>query len=163
MKITKSEQGFAHILIVLLVLVLVGGVGFYVFNKSQNNSNPLTSNTKKSKPRAHPGVITSEVFAASIDANNAPVSPVTTFAENTPKIYTSLGLNGAKASQRLEYTRYLNGKFVDKGSIPLTKDGARYASIIFDLKPGKTHPKGTYLIKTYTNGIFEKSASYQVQ
>lgn len=164
MKSLKNERGFVHlVLVVTLVLALVVGVGLYVYgkqaNKTTTSSTAVPTTTKK---LTHPGVVKSEVFAASLDATGAPVNPTRTFTINTPKIYVAVGLKNAKVSQRIEYTRYLNGKFVDNGSIPV-KDGAKYASFDFDLKSGKTRPKGTYLVKTYTNGIFERSASYTVQ
>jgi hypothetical protein len=161
MKTFKSEQGFAHLtLVLLLVVVLVGGVGYYVYNNQKSET--TTGTTTKTTKKAAPGVVKSETFAASLDAAGAPVSPTNKFSADTPKIYVSLGLSSAKATQRVEYTRHLNGKFVDNGSIPV-KDGAKYASFAFSLKPGKTHPKGTYLVKTYTNGAFERSATYTVQ
>ncbi len=163
MKNLKSEKGFADLLvIVVVVVVLVAGVGYYVLNRQKSK----TSSNLQSTPTAkvtHPGVIQSEVFASSIDAASAPVKTATTFSPTEPKIYVAVGLKNAKTTQRVEYTRYLNGKFVDNGSIPLTKDGANYASFGFVLNTGKTHPKGTYLVKTYTNGIFERSATYKVQ
>jgi hypothetical protein len=164
MKSLKKEQGFVHLaLVVIVVLALVVGVGLYVYNRQQSKT--TTSNTSTpttTKKLSHPGVVMSEVFAASLDATGASVNPTRTFAANTPKIYVVLGLANAQAAQRVEYTRYLNGKFVDNGSIAV-KNGAKYASFVFSLQPGKMHPKGAYVIKTYTNGIFERSATYTVQ
>ncbi|GAC1502821.1 MAG: hypothetical protein NVS1B10_07700 [Candidatus Saccharimonadales bacterium] len=161
MKTLKSENGFAPLVLVFLVVAVVGGVGFYIINKNNNINNNSISNPVRHVKR--PGIIVSEKFSTSIDASNAAISPTTKFTSSTPKIYVSLGLKNAKISQKLEYTRYLNGKYVDKGSIPVPKDGAKYASFIFDLKQGKTHPAGKYIVKTYTNGVYEKSASYKVQ
>ncbi len=162
MKNLKSEKGFAHILIIVLVLVLIAGAGFYVINrqKSATTNNATTTSATKVSP---PGVVQSEVFASSLDTSGAPVKTATTFSPTEPKIYVVVGLKNAKTTQRVEYTRYLNDKFVDNGSIPVSKDAAKYASFGFVLNPGKTHPKGTYLVKTYTNGIFERSATYKVE
>ncbi len=163
MKSAKNEKGFAHlVLVVILVLALVVGVGLYVYNNQKNKTTTSNTPAPAAKKLTHPGIIKTEVFASSLDATGAPVSPTTKFSPTTPKIYVAIGLNSAKASQRVEYTRYLNGKFVDNGSA-LLKDGARYASFVFSLKSGKTHPKGTYTVKTYTNGVFERSATYTVQ
>lgn len=163
MKSLKTEKGFAEVLIIAVILVvLVAGVGFYVLNRQKSpisSSTPATSTAKVS----HPGVITSELFAASIDTTGAPVKPNKTFSPTEPKIYVAVSLSNAKTAQKLEYTRYLNGKFVDNGSIAASKDGAKYAAFGFALKAGKTHPKGIYLVKTYTNGVFERSATYTVQ
>ncbi len=162
MKTPKSERGFAHYLALLvIVLVLVAGAGVYLYHHQKTKT--TTATNASVKKLSHPGVIQSEVFASSLDASGAPVQPSGKFSTTTPKIYVSVGLSNAKTTQRLEYTRYLNGKFVNNGSIPVTKDSAKYASFAFALKPGKTHLKGTYLVKTYTNGIFEKSATYTVE
>ena len=162
MKTSKSGRGFVHHLALLVVaLVLVAGVGAYVYNHQKTKS---TSTTNASvKKFSHPWIIQSVVFASSLDANGAPVQPTNKFSTTTPKIYLALGLSNAKMTQKLEYTRYLNGKFVNNGSIHTAKDNAKYASFAFGLKPGKTHVKGTYLVKTYTNGIFEQSATYTVE
>jgi hypothetical protein len=158
MKSPKSERGFAHLaVVVVLVLALIVGVGLYVY-KSSKNTTPVLTNIKIT----HPGLVKSEVFATSLDAMGAPVNPIGTFATTIPKIYVGLALNNAKATQKIEYTRYLNGEFVDNGSTSV-KDGAKYASFVFSLKSNKTHPKGTYVVKTYTNGVFERSATYKVQ
>ncbi len=163
MRNLKSEKGLADLLIIVVVLVvLVAGVGFYVLNRQKSTTSSNTQTTPTAKV-SHPGVVQSEVFTSSIDAAGAPVKSATTFIPTEPKIYVAVGLKNAKTTQRVEYTRYLNGKFVDNGSIPVTKDGAKYTSFGFVLNTGKTHPKGTYLVKTYTNGIFERSATYKVQ
>jgi hypothetical protein len=164
MKSAKSEKGFAHLALVVLVLTLVAAAGLYVYSnqKDKTTTKSTPTNTAATKKLTHPGVVKSEVFAASLDKAGAPVSPTSKFTTTTPKIYVALGLNNAKASQRVEYTRYLKGKFVDNGSIPV-KDSAKYATFNFGLKSGQTRPKGTYVIKTYTNGVFERSATYTVE
>ncbi len=162
MKNLKSEKGFANILIIVLVLVLIAGVGFYVLNRQKSATTNKATTTPSAKV-SHPGVVQSEVFASSIDPAGVPVKTATTFSPTEPKIYVAVDLKNAKTTQRVEYTRYLNGKFVDNGSIPVSKDGAKYASFGFVLNPGKSHTKGTYLVKTYTNGIFERSATYKVE
>ena len=162
MKTTKSEAGFAHLVIIVLVLALVVGAGYYVLSK-QKSANSTSTAATSAKTLSHPGIVQSELFASSVDTSGAPVKPTKTFSVTEPKIFVVVGLNNAKTTQRIEYTRYLNGKFVDNGSISVSKDGAKYASFSFVVNPGKTHPKGTYLVKTYTNGVFEKSASYKVE
>lgn len=163
MKTSKSEQGFTHLLVIAVIVLAVAGVGFYVFNKSKSTGSSSPTAVTTTKKASHPGVVRSELFASSLDVSGAPAQPTRTFPDTTPKIYAALRLNGAKTTQKLEYTRYLNGKYVDHGSIPITKDNAKYASIVFNLKPGKTHVKGRYLVKTYTNGVFERSAGYTIQ
>lgn len=162
MKSLRNERGFAHLALLLIVVIaLVVGVGLYVY-KNQNAKTTTSTTPIVTKKLSHPGVVKSEVFAASLDTAGMPSNPTSKFSATAPNVYVSLSLNNAKASQRVEYTRYLNGKFVDNGSIPV-KDGAKYASFNFALKSGQTRPKGTYVVKTYTNGVFERSATYTVQ
>lgn len=149
---------------ILIGLLLISGTVFYSFSSSQNSQTTLSASYLKTDPKkTSPGVIQSEDFAVSVDENGKQVKLATAFPKTAEKIYMVLGLEGAKLSQRLEYTRYLNGKFVDKGSIQLPVDDARYASIAFRLKEGKLHPKGTYEVKAYTDGAFERSAQYVVK
>ncbi len=162
MKSAKDEKGVAHFgLLLIVVLALVVGVGLYVHN-NQKSKSPTGTTASTTKKLTHPNVVKSEVFATSLDTSGAPISPTDKFTPTTPKIYVALGLSNAKATQRVEYTRYRDGKFVDNRSAAL-KDGAKYAYFVFDLKTGKKHPKGTYTVKTYTNGVFERSAIYTVQ
>lgn len=163
MKSAKNEKGFAHLaLLLIVVLALVVGAGLYVYNNQRHKTTTSGTSAPAVKKLTHPGTVSSEAFAASLDAAGAPASLTNKFTATTPKIYVALGLSNVKVSQRVEYTRYLNGKFVDNGSAPL-KDGAKYVSFVFGLKSGKTHSKGTYIVKTYTNGVFERSATYTVQ
>jgi len=159
----KSEQGFTHLVLIALMVLIVGVVGFYVFNNTRSSKTQSPTVPTQAKKISHPGIIQSEVFASSLDTSGAAVQPTNAFPSATPKIYVTVGLKGAKTTQKFEYTRYLNDKFVDNGSIVVTKDSAKYASFAFVAKPGKTHVKGIYLVKTYTNGVFERSAIYTVQ
>lgn len=156
MSSTNNQRGFAHLaLLLVVILALVVGVGTYVY-KNQ------TKTTTTNKSLVHPGVVKSAVLAPSLDVAGAPVSPISTFSTTTPNVYVALGLNSATTAKHVEYTRYLNNKFVDHGSIPV-KPGAKYVTFNFGLKAGQTRPKGNYVVKTYTNGIFERSAKYTVQ
>lgn len=154
----KSQQGFTTLIVVFIVVAAIAAVGLYVV-KNQTSKSATTAAVQSTRP----GIVASEVFASSLDANGVAVKPTKVFSQTEPTIYTAMNLNGAKANQRLEYTRYLNGKYVDKGSLSVTKADPKHASIAFKLKPGLTHPKGVYNVKTYSNGVFERSAKYTVQ
>lgn len=161
MKSVKSERGSIDLIIVaVLVVALIIGLGWYFFSHQSNKPIANSSTTPVSSKAT---LITSEQFASTLDANGAAVSPTNTFKTDTPKIYVAISLENTKQNQRVEYTRYLNDKFVDNGSIAISKDGVKNASFAFTLKQGATHAKGTYLVKTYVNGVFESSASYTVQ
>jgi flagellar basal body-associated protein FliL len=165
MKSFKSEQGFSHIVLLVILAVVVAGVGFFAYQRVHN------ANTAKStvdlpsaaKSAKSPRVIQTEKFSTSVGANGAVINSTSTFAPTDKKIYTVLSLKNAKVGQRLEYVRYLNNKFVDNGSVAVSKDGAQYAGFGFTLKPGKAHPKGIYRVKVYTDGSYETAANYTVK
>lgn len=158
MKNAKSQQGFTTLILVAVIVAAIAAVGLYVV-KNQTSKSVDTATVKSTRP----GIVASEIFASSLDAKGAAVQPSKTFSPTTPTIYTVMNLKGAKANQRLEYTRYLNGKYVDKGSLNIAKADPKHAMVTFSLKPGLTHPKGVYNVKTYSNGVFERSAKYTVQ
>lgn len=160
----KNERGSVElILVAVIVVAIIGALGYVTYsNMQKNTAGKPAADTSQKKTLTHPDIITSAVFTTSVDSTGAPVGSTTEFTPSTPKVYVVLGLKNAKASQRVEYTRYLNGKFVDNGSIPL-KDNAKYASFAFTLQPGKTRPTGTYIVKVYTNGVYERSATYTVK
>lgn len=162
-QVGKNEQGSAELILVIVIIVaIIGAVGYVAYLRLQSQPSTTTSSITPTKQLTHPGTVNSVVFAASIDNMDAPISPTASFTTSIPKIYVVLGMVNAKASQRVEYTRYLNGKFVDNGSIPV-KDGAKYASFAYSIQPGKMHLIGTYTVKLYTDGVYERSAIYSVQ
>jgi hypothetical protein len=165
MKIIRSEQGLGQLVIIVSGLILVIGLILYSFNSARDiNARASTASASSKAPEtSSPGVIQFEYFAANVDENGKQIKSTNIFPDTVKKVYVVLGLRGAKMSQKLEYTRYLNNKFVDKGEILVPVDNAKYASIVFDLNSGKVRTKGVYLVKTYTDGAFERSASYTIQ
>lgn len=156
----ENERGsIGLVAVIIIVLVVIGALGYVAYNQFLKPSTNTAKTTTSSVQVKHPGVSTSVVFAPDIDSAGAPVNSSTNFTVSTPKIYMVVSLTAANVSQRVEFTRYLNGKFVDNGSITL-KDGAKYASFLFTLQVGKARPIGTYVVKVYTNGIYERSATY---
>jgi hypothetical protein len=163
-RVRKNENGSTELIVIgFIVILIVGALSYILFSRLQTNSNKTTATSASQTTKlSHPGIIASEVFAPSIDSSGAPLGQVMSFMTSTPKIYAVLGLSDAKATQHIEYTRYLDGKFIDNGSVPI-KDGAKYASFSFALLPGKAHAPGTYIVKVYTDGVYERSATYTVK
>ncbi len=125
-----------------------------------------TSTPQPTLPRSKaPGVISNALTAKAIDPKTGEaVNPTSTFAPIDKSIYLVLTLKNPKVGSRYAFTRYLNGKFLDNGSLPVTKLTTNNVSFVWALKKiGATHPIGSYKVKVYTNGIFEKEISYQVQ
>ena len=150
----------------IAVLLLIGGL-FAVLQKSKTTSSPTqqpTLSPKPTLPRSKaPGVITNIMTASALDAQGKTVAPVTAFAKTDKNIYLVLTINKPKIGTKIEYIRYLNGKYLDSGTNKILKSNVTNTSFIWSLiKPGTMHLVGTYKVKVYTNGIFEKEISYTV-
>ena len=163
--------------------ILIGGVvfivllgGLYLFKKSappqalnqtpQNAPQTVSPSVQPTKPRSKaPGIIVSIVTAKGIDPKTGEaVMPTTIFLTTDKSIYAVTTLQNAKIGTRIEYVRYLNNKFLDNRSIKIKKPNTNNTSFVCTLKkPNASHLVGAYKVKLYTNGIFEKEASYTVQ
>ncbi len=160
----NSQKGFTPLTVILIAAALLA-VSFLAYRafmpqKPQNAPQQIT------KPRSKaPGVITQVVTAKAIDSKTGQAaSPTSTFSKTDPVIYSVVTLNNPKVGTKIEYSRYLNGKFLDNRSLPVVK--ASTSNVIFDWalsKPGAVRLVGNYKVKVYTNGIFEKEIKYQVQ
>lgn len=164
---TRNQQGIAHLgLIAAVIVAVVAAVGVLVYKKQNDSKYSSSGNapatTQPVKKSAYSGIVGGVSFGSEVDKMGAITKPVSAFKSTDPTIFAAIGLNKSKDGQRVEYVRYLNGKFVDNGSVPI-KTGAKYADFKFKLKPNQTHPKGKYLVKTYVDGRYQKSARYEVQ
>lgn len=167
-------KGFAITGVLIVAIVLVLGLVFVLQKSAKNTVTPpavsqpktATSTTQPTLPRSKaPGVISNALTAKAIDPKTGEaVNPTSTFASTDKSIYLVLTLNNPKVGSRYAFTRYLNGKFLDNRSLPVTKLTTNNVSFVWTLKKvGSTHPVGSYKVKVYTNGIFEKEISYTVQ
>lgn len=87
-----------------------------------------------------------------------------TFAKTDKNIYLALTLDKPKSGTKIEYIRYLNGKYLDSGANKILQPNVTNTSFVWSLKkPGAMRLAGIYKVKVYTNGIFEKETSYTVQ
>jgi len=154
----------------IALLLLIGGL-FIVLQKSKPTpppQQPVVQQTlppKPTLPRSKTqGVITNVMTASSLDAQGKAVVPATAFAKTDKDIYLVLNVNKPKIGTKIEYIRYFNGKYLDNGVNKILKLNVTNTSFAWSLKkPGATHLVGTYKVKVYTNGIFEKETSYTVQ
>lgn len=162
--------------------VLVGGMllltffgGWYFFKNKKPASAPVPqairpmvspSPSSIAKPRSKaPGIVVGVVTARGIDPKTGEaVEPTTTFLTTDKSIYAVTTLINAKVGTKIEYVRYLNGKFLDNRSITITKPNTNNTSFVWTLKNlTSTHPIGQYEVRVYTNGIFEKKIFYTMQ
>jgi hypothetical protein len=154
----KSERGFTHIVLAIVLVAVLAGVGFFVYHRNHPTNSSATSTTQIKKP----SVITDLQFSKTVDAKGVAVSPMSKFSVSDPTIYAVLTLKNPAKDSRLEFVRYRDNKFVGNGSIKVTKEGVNYAGFKWTAKPGKSHPSGTYKVKVYNNGRYERSATYTV-
>lgn len=170
----QTKNGFAPIIIILLVVVTAGisYMGYRYFSpKPQTSQTQQVIPGKKLptasiKPRSKaPGVVTQAVVAKGIDQKTGEaVGSTLLFSKTDEVIYLVLTLKSPKVGTKFEYTRYLNGKFLDNGSLEMKKATTNNVSFGWTLKkPGAFYLVGDYLIKVYTNGVLEKEINYKVQ
>lgn len=128
---------------------------------SQQSGTRATPTLPRSKT---PGVVLGLLTAASLDTKGNPVAPSTVFAATDKSIYLSASLASPKVGTKIEYIRYLNGKYLDNGTLKVTKPSVTHVSFLWNLKKaGAKRSVGSYRVKVYTNGIFEKETSYFVK
>jgi hypothetical protein len=168
-----SSKTTWYIVGVAVLFLIVGGL-FVFLKKSQQtlqtqqtttyqqpSIGPTVLPTTRSKS---PGIITQVFMSRSIDAKSgAALTPTAIFFTKDKQIHAVLSLNNPPVGTRIEYNRYLNGKYLDRRSISITKANTTKSLFNWDLKSSKSRLKGEYRIKFYTNGIFEKEISYTVQ
>lgn len=156
----------------IAVLFLIGGL-FVVLQKSKTTSLPTrqpvtqqpTISPTPTVPRSKaPRILNNILTASALDTQGKAVAPATTFAKTEKNIYLVLTLNKPKIGTKVEYIRYLKGKYLDNGTNKILKANVTNTSFIWSLKkPGAMHLVGTYKVKVYINGIFEKETFYKVQ
>ncbi len=161
----KDQRGFAHIVIVLVLVVVIAGVGFLVFQRTQDakRANSTSNLPGTAKTAKGPSVIKLVEFSTAVDSVGKATAPSTTFTTTDGKINVVATLQSPTKGTRIEFVRYRDNKFVDNGSLAIAKAGAQYAGFDFTPKPGKTHPTGTYKVKVYANGVYQTSGTYSVK
>lgn len=151
-------------ILAIVVLVLIGGI-VYLGYKSLVANPRYTLQKQATSPRSKtPGVIDRLVAAKGIDPKTGEAVGVsTTFSKTDPSLYVVMTLKNPKVGTKFEFVRYLNGKFLDNGSLTMKKATTNNVSFNWDLKkPGAIHLVGNYRVKVYTNGVFEKEVTYKV-
>ena len=170
----KFQQGFGHIILIIIVaaVLAVGGYFAYqrmvpakVFNPAKPPSAPAVAISQRSKA---PGIITQITMAKTIDPNTSKAIVVASKITATdPAVYAVLTLNKAPVGTKIEYIRYYskdgsNFKPLDHKSLTIAKVNAQYAAFNWNLTGNAKRVPGSYLIKTYTNGRFERAVTYTV-
>ncbi len=168
------RRGFAHIVLIVVVAAVLAVGGYFVYqrltpvkviNPTAKPSAPAVTITQRSKA---PGVITQITMAKTIDpATSKPVVMASKITTTDPSVYAVLTLNKAPVGTKIEYIRYYskdgnNFKPLDHKSLTIAKANAQYAAFNWNLVGNAKRVPGSYLVKTYTNGRFEKAVTYTV-
>ncbi len=138
-------------------------IGTYWYTQHKKTLPPKTS-FGNSKPRSKtPGIILQGVATKNIDEKGQPIDQTEQFSIKQTPVYIVVKLQTPSVGTKIEYVRYLNGKYLDHKSITINQTHAQYTNFQWHLKsPLATHLPGTYLVKLYTNGVFEKSVNFAI-
>lgn len=163
------KKGFAPILIVLLLLVLATGGfvayrGYGQWQRQQNKKKPVVKQMLIRRSR-NPNVITQATTAKAIDINTGKViTAARVFSTNDKTVYLSLDLDNPKIGTRIDYIRYLFGRYVDHGSVKVDKPQTSNLAFSWVVtRPLGSRPDGQYSVVTYSNGILEKRVTYVIE
>lgn len=161
----KNQKGLTHILILVIIVALAGasifGYTHYLKNK-QPSKDISTKKVTLGRSKA-PGIVSNLALTKEIDAKTGlPKSAGKNFSQKDQAIYLTMNLNKAKKGTNIEYVRFINGQYLDHGSIEINQDNDTIANFSWHLNPGSLRLPGTYRVKIYTNGIFEKALSYKI-
>ena len=156
---SNRQSGFAEIGILIIALLVMAGVGYYAYQNYQKAQAPSAA---VGSVHVQPAV-TKLAFASDLAPSGAAQTVSTAFAPNAPAVYAVATVTTVGQKERIEYVRYLDNKFVDNGSMALSKDGSHTATFGWKLKPGAVHPAGTYKVKVYANGKFIRESTYTVK
>jgi len=155
-----------YLLGALAVVLIIAGAVFWkgqgsISQTPSQQSKTATSTLPRSKA---PGIVTGLSTAVALDAKGNPITTATTFAVTDKNIYLVVAVNKPVVGTKIEYIRYLNGKYLDNGTLKITKPNLTHVSFVWSLKTiTAKRPVGVYSVKVYTNGIFEKETSYSVR
>jgi len=165
-----NQQGLSSLIILLVVVVLAGGgfAGYKYLNtkNSTSSTTPSAKVTKKvvvSQRSKTPGVVLAALTAHGYNPKTgAAIKPDKYFTTKDTPLYLLMNINKPKIGTRLEYVRYLQGKYLDHKSIKITQPNLKFAYFDWNNKPGKSHKKGVYRVRLYSNGVLEKKINYVI-
>jgi hypothetical protein len=158
-----SKIGIIIIFVIVVtgaLIVLRGGQQFGNFKQAPAN----TVNEVLVRRSKIPNTINQATTAKIIDVKTGRVIQASqVFSTDDKTVYLSLGLNKPEVNTRIDYIRYLNGRYVDHGGAKITQPNSQNLSFSWSVnKLIGSRPDGTYKIATYTNGILEKRVIYTV-
>ena len=110
------------------------------------------------------GTVTSVVCSRSYDPKKDNAIDVnSSFSQSDRQIVLGVTLVGFSSGSRCQIVRYLNGKYLDHGSVSIKKPSLNTIFFLWRLtKPGVLHLPGPYKVKVFVNGRFAKEVDYTV-
>lgn len=109
------------------------------------------------------GSVTKVLCAKAYDPKKNLVSGETwTFLDQDELIVLAVALQDYPAGSRCEIVRYLNGKYLDHGSVAVRKPAASTVFFTWSLKPGARRLPGPYLVKVFVNGRYTRQVAYSI-
>ncbi len=159
--------GRFSVALIALVVVTIVLIGFETYSKQKKQAQVVKKTVQKQeivRRSKIPNTILAATTAKIIDVKTGKViKAARIFSVDDKTIYLALDLNKPDAGTRIDYIRYVNGRYVDHGSVKLAK--ANVNNLVFDWTTTNilgSRPEGKYKVATYTNGILEKRISYTV-
>lgn len=156
---SKSKQ-IVFVLVGLFAGLVLGVGGVLAYNSL--NPQPTPQPIVKTVQPTDRAQITGAAAATSIDKDGKAVSPTDTFNSSTDKsIYVVGTLKNVPKGSKVEYVRYLNGKYLDSKVATVGQDGKKYFSFSWTTKTANNaHPDGVYTVKLYLNGDVNETVTY---
>ena len=110
------------------------------------------------------GSVVSVVCARTYDPQKDRATDLTwNFLATDRQIVLGVTLKDYPEGSRCEIVRYLNGKYLDHGSVPVKKPISNTVFFTWTLaKPGVSHLPGPYKVKVFINGRYTKEVNYTV-
>lgn len=159
---SKSKEAILA-LVALLAGLALGAGGVFAYNAL--NPAPTPQPIIKTVQSTDKAEITDAVVATSVDKDGKAVNPTDVFnSKKDTSIYVVGSLKDVPKGAKVEYVRYLNGKYLDSKVGTISKDGERYFSFVWTTKTAaNAHPEGIYTVKLYLNGDVNEAVTYAVQ
>ncbi len=151
---------------VILLTSIAVGVRSYgqLMTKRQTPKTQVVNKPVVVRRSKEPNVIVNATTAKKIDAVTGKViTAARVFFVDDKTIFLALDLNNPSIGTRIDYVRYLNGRYVDHGSVQVTKPQTNNLNFEWTTKLVGSRLNGTYRVATYTNGVLEKRVTYAVE
>lgn len=149
--------------LISLALGVGGTIAYYSFMVKPTKT--ATSTPTTTTPSTTKAQIKEAVAATSIDKDGKAVNPSNSFSAKADRSIFVVGtLENVPKGSKIEYVRYLDGKYLDSKIATIDKDNLKYYSFVWTSKTANNeHPTGVYTVKLYLNGDVNEAITYTVK